>query len=192
MNLPRLCLLVLTAAVLTGCAVGPNYHTPDERPPADFAAVHGGSSMTSKPPSHAPQAATVRLRNLVALPERPRVGFAGQSALVEANPDAQIALDRPASRADLRDLDYRRGRFRPSKPAPPRGKGTGSDLTRGRASNTLYSADNSSGLQHINEIGGFDGRMAARCNSASTAGRSRRPAPMHNRFSPNVTRFSSQ
>jgi len=35
-------------------------------------------------------------------------------------------------------------------------RGTGTDLTRGRAPQSLVSADNSSGLKHINEIGGFD------------------------------------
>ena len=35
-------------------------------------------------------------------------------------------------------------------------RGTGTDLTRGRAETGLVSADNSSGLQHINTIAGFD------------------------------------
>jgi len=36
------------------------------------------------------------------------------------------------------------------------GRGTGSDLTKGRAEQALTSADDTSGLQHINAIGGFD------------------------------------
>jgi NodT family efflux transporter outer membrane factor (OMF) lipoprotein len=36
------------------------------------------------------------------------------------------------------------------------GRGTGSDLSRGRAENALRSADNSTGLQHLSVIGGFD------------------------------------
>jgi len=35
-------------------------------------------------------------------------------------------------------------------------RGTGSDLARGRAAQSLVSADNASGLKHINELGGFD------------------------------------
>jgi NodT family efflux transporter outer membrane factor (OMF) lipoprotein len=36
------------------------------------------------------------------------------------------------------------------------GRGTGSDLTKGLADNTLRSADTGAGLQHINTIAGFD------------------------------------
>ena len=36
------------------------------------------------------------------------------------------------------------------------GRGTGSDLTRGRANPALVSADNGAGLQHVNLIAGFD------------------------------------
>ena len=57
--LTRLRFFALAATALTGCAVGPNYHTPDEHPPADFAAVHGQASMTAKPTSQAPQAPAV-------------------------------------------------------------------------------------------------------------------------------------
>jgi NodT family efflux transporter outer membrane factor (OMF) lipoprotein len=35
-------------------------------------------------------------------------------------------------------------------------RGTGSDLARGRVSQSLVSADDTAGLKHINEIGGFD------------------------------------
>jgi NodT family efflux transporter outer membrane factor (OMF) lipoprotein len=35
-------------------------------------------------------------------------------------------------------------------------RGTGSDLTRGRAAQSLIAADDTTGLKHINEIGGFD------------------------------------
>jgi NodT family efflux transporter outer membrane factor (OMF) lipoprotein len=35
-------------------------------------------------------------------------------------------------------------------------RGTGSDLARGRVAQSLVSADNTAGLKHINEIGGFD------------------------------------
>ena len=36
------------------------------------------------------------------------------------------------------------------------GRGTGSDVTRGRVPDTLTSADNASGLRQVNEIGGFE------------------------------------
>jgi NodT family efflux transporter outer membrane factor (OMF) lipoprotein len=74
---------------------------------------------------------------------------------VAANPDAQIALDRlQAARTYEASVI---GTALPTVGASAAaGRGTGSDLTRSRASNILYSADNTSGLKQINEVGGFD------------------------------------
>ena len=147
-------LLALTATVLASCAVGPNYHTPDEHPPADFVAVHGQSSMTSKPTSQAPQAPDVDFATWWRSLNDPELDSLVSRA-VAANPDAQIALDRlQAARTYERSVI---GTALPTVGASAAaGRGTGSDLIRSRASNTLYSADNSSGLRQINEVGGFD------------------------------------
>jgi NodT family efflux transporter outer membrane factor (OMF) lipoprotein len=154
MNLPSPCLWFLITAALTGCAVGPNYRTPDEHPPADFAAVHGESSMTAKPTSDAPQATTVDFATWWRSLNDPELDSLVSRAL-EANPDAQIALDRLQA-ARTYEISTIGAALPTVAASAAAGKGTGSDLTRGRASNTLYSADNSGGLQHINEIGGFD------------------------------------
>jgi NodT family efflux transporter outer membrane factor (OMF) lipoprotein len=154
MNLPRACVLFLTATGFAGCAVGPNYHIPDEHPPTDFAAVHGESSMTAKPTSQAPQAATVDFATWWRSLNDPELDSLVSRA-VEANPDAQIALDRLQA-ARTYEISTIGAALPTAGASAAAGKGTGSDLTRSRASNTLYSADNSSGLQHINEIGGFD------------------------------------
>ena len=147
-------LLALTVTVLASCAVGPNYHTPDEHPPADFVAVHGQSSMTSKPTSQAPQAPDVDFATWWRSLNDPELDSLVSRA-VAANPDAQIALDRlQAARTYERSVI---GTALPTVGATAAaGRGTGSDLIRSRASNTLYSADNSSGLRQINEVGGFD------------------------------------
>jgi NodT family efflux transporter outer membrane factor (OMF) lipoprotein len=146
--------LALTATILAGCAVGPNYHTPDEHPPSEFAAVHGQTSMTSPASTPAPQAAGVDYATWWRSLNDPELDSLVTRA-VAANPDALIALDRlQAARtyeiavvgAALPDVEASGGA----------GRGTGSDLTRGRAAQSLVSADNASGLKHINVLGGFD------------------------------------
>jgi NodT family efflux transporter outer membrane factor (OMF) lipoprotein len=150
----RIFTLALTATVLAGCAVGPNYHTPDEHPPSEFGAVHGQTSMSSKASTPGPQAPSVDYANWWRSLNDPELDSLVTRA-VAANPDALIALDRlQAARtyeiaivgAALPDVEASGGA----------GRGTGTDLTRGRAAQSLVSADNTSGLKHINVLGGFD------------------------------------
>ena len=150
----RTFLLALTATLLASCAVGPNYHTPDEHPPADFVAVHGQPSMTAKPTSQAPQAPDVDFASWWRSLNDPELDSLVSRA-VAANPDAQIALDRLQA-ARTYEISVV-GTVLPTVGASAAAaRGTGSDVTRSRASNILYSADNSSGLKQINEVGGFD------------------------------------
>jgi NodT family efflux transporter outer membrane factor (OMF) lipoprotein len=150
----RTFLLALTATLLAGCAVGPNYHTPDEHPPADFVAVHGQSSMTSKPTSQAPQAPDVDFASWWRSLNDPELDSLVSRAVV-ANPDAQIALDRLQA-ARTYEISVVGTALPTVGASAAAARGTGSDVTRSRASNILYSADNSSGLKQINEVGGFD------------------------------------
>jgi NodT family efflux transporter outer membrane factor (OMF) lipoprotein len=147
-------LLALITAAVTACAVGPNYHTPDEHPPAEFAAVHSQLSMSAKPTSNAPRPAAVDFASWWHALNDPELDSLVTRA-VAANPDALIALDRlQAART------YERGLIGVVLPdlnaSAAAGRGTGSDLTRGRADQQLVSADNSAGLKHINAIAGFD------------------------------------
>lgn len=146
--------VALTAAGLASCAVGPSYHTPDLHPPADFAAVQGQRAMTAKPTSSAPQAQTVDFATWWSSLNDPELDSLVSRA-VAANPDALMALDRlQAARVYERGLI---GAVLPDLEASGAvARGTGTDLARGRAAQPLVSADNSSGLQHINELGGFD------------------------------------
>jgi NodT family efflux transporter outer membrane factor (OMF) lipoprotein len=150
----RTFLLTLTATLLAGCAVGPNYHTPDEHPPADFVAIHGQSSMTSKPTSQAPQAPDVDFATWWRSLNDPELDSLVSRA-VAANPDAQIALDRLQA-ARTYEISVIGTALPTVGASAAAARGTGSDVTRSRASNTLYSADNTSGLKQINEVGGFD------------------------------------
>jgi NodT family efflux transporter outer membrane factor (OMF) lipoprotein len=146
--------VTLVVASLVGCAVGPNYHTPDEHPPADFAAVKGNVSITAKPTSQAPQAPAVDFATWWSALNDPELDSLVSRA-VAANPDALIALDRlQAARVYERGLV---GAVLPDLEASgAAARGTGTDLARGRAAQPLVSADNTSGLKHINELGGFD------------------------------------
>ncbi len=149
-----LCLCASAAVLVASCAVGPNYHAPDEHPPAQFAAVRGQLSMSAKPSSNAPQAGGVDFATWWHALNDPELDSLVSRA-VTANPDVLIALDRlQAART------YERGLLGAALPdldaSVAAGRGTGSDLTRGRANQQLVSADDSSGLRHINEIGGFD------------------------------------
>ena len=150
----RSLVLAFTAAALASCAVGPNYRTPDEHPPADFAAVHGQSSMTSKPSSQAPEAADVDFATWWRSLNDPELDSLVSRA-VAANPDVQIALDRLQA-ARTYEIAVTGTALPTVEASAGAGRGTGSDLTRGRTSQALHSADNSNGLKQINEVGGFD------------------------------------
>lgn len=144
----------LTATVLAGCAVGPSYHTPDEHPPAEFAAVHGERSISAKPSSQAPQATHVDFATWWRSLNDPELDSLITRA-VAANPDVQIALDRLQAARTYEIAVV--GTVLPDVQASGgAGRGTGRDLARGRAAQGLVSADNTNGLQHINLVGGFD------------------------------------
>ena len=131
------------AAVLTGCAVGPNYHPPQIALPDHYAAQRqpGGDSA-------------VDLAAWWTVLQDPELNSLIDRAIT-ANPDIEIALDHlQAART------YEAGMLGVGLPdlegSAAAARGTGADLARGRAPQSLVSADNSAGLKHINEIGGFD------------------------------------
>jgi NodT family efflux transporter outer membrane factor (OMF) lipoprotein len=74
---------------------------------------------------------------------------------VKSNLDLEIALDRlqQARTYEAVVVGYALPEVEASAAA---GRGTGSDLTKGRADTALRSADTGAGLQHINTIAGFD------------------------------------
>lgn len=131
-------------AALSGCAVGPNYHRPAVRLPEAYA----GASTPVR------DTVDERLDRWWEV-----LGDAQLNALIEravrANPDIEIALDRlQAART------YEQGVLSPLLPevdaSAGGGRGTGSDLARGRAAQPLVSADRTQGLTQINVVGGFD------------------------------------
>ena len=74
---------------------------------------------------------------------------------IKSNPDLEIALARLQQARTYEAVVV--GHALPDVDASAAaGRGTGTDLTRGRAEQGLVSADNTTGLQHINTIAGFD------------------------------------
>jgi NodT family efflux transporter outer membrane factor (OMF) lipoprotein len=143
----RLVVVGLVAG-LTACAAGPAYRTPKPDTPPSFAA-QVAANATAQPAAAAPDlAAWWRALNdeeLDSLVDR----------AVTSNLDLQIALDRlqQARTYEAVIVGYALPGVEASAAA---GRGTGNDLTKGRADTALTSADSSAGLQHINTIEGFD------------------------------------
>jgi NodT family efflux transporter outer membrane factor (OMF) lipoprotein len=137
-------------AGLSGCAVGPNYHEPKPDMPPKYAAAAAGSSTatTDRGSGEAKLAAWWRTLNdseLDSLVDR----------AIKSNLDLQIALVRLQQARTYEAVIV--GHALPEVDATAaEGRGTGSDLSRGRADQSLRSADNSTGLQHLNTLAGFD------------------------------------
>jgi NodT family efflux transporter outer membrane factor (OMF) lipoprotein len=136
---------------LAGCAVGPSYRTPKPDAPPQFAAKVDAKSAPAATPAPAPApdlAAWWRALDdaeLDSLVER----------AVKSNPDLEIALTR-LQQARTYEAGIVGSALPEVDASAAAGRGTGSDLTKGRADQALRSADNGTGLQHINTIAGFD------------------------------------
>jgi NodT family efflux transporter outer membrane factor (OMF) lipoprotein len=142
-------LALLCAFTLSSCAVGPNYHRPDAHVPDHFAS-QGASVPKAEPaadagPDYASWWRSFHDTELESLMDR----------AIKANPDLQIALDHLQAARTYEIVVL--GAALPEVDASAAvGRGTGSDITRGKAAQTLRSADTTSGLQHINVLAGFD------------------------------------
>ena len=146
MHALRIGWLIAIALGMGGCAVGPDYHAPKTTLPNSFAAAPGADDKAAKP---AIDPATwwhaLGDPQLDALVDRALAG----------NPGLEIALTRLQEARTFETALT--GRALPSVEASAGvGRGTGSDLTRGRVASPLTSASNTAGLQHITSMGGFD------------------------------------
>jgi NodT family efflux transporter outer membrane factor (OMF) lipoprotein len=136
-------------AGLAGCAVGPSYRTPKPDVPPQFAAKAAVNPAASATPAPAPDLATwwsaLDDAELDSLVER----------AIKSNPDLEVALTR-LQQARTYEAGIVGAALPEVDASAAAGRGTGSDLTKGRADQALRSADNGTGLQHINTIAGFD------------------------------------
>jgi NodT family efflux transporter outer membrane factor (OMF) lipoprotein len=149
--------MLLFATLLAGCAAGPDYHTPQLPVPEHYAVVAPGGSMGGAAQADQPQPGAPAQVDLALWWQA--LGDPELNSLIEravaGNPDLMIALDRLQAARTFEAAVI--GTVLPEAGASAgAGRGTGSDLTRSRAAPALISADNTAGLQHLNEIGGFD------------------------------------
>ena len=154
MRVARILALGVFVIALAGCAVGPNYRTPKTPTPEGFVAA--GSTATAVGGGNAPAAtaAPVDLATWWHALKDPELDSVIARA-ISGNPDVLIALDRLQAARTYEAAII--GTVLPEAEASiGAGRGTGSDLTRGRASPGLRAADNSAGLKQINVVGGFD------------------------------------
>jgi NodT family efflux transporter outer membrane factor (OMF) lipoprotein len=141
---------VALSACVAGCAVGPDYHTPKMKVPDGFISTGAtGAPKTAGPSSPSLDIAkwwrALNDSELDSLIER----------AIQANPSLEIALTRLQ---EARTLEVAiTGLALPEVEASGgAGRGTGSNLTRGRVSPPLNAASNTAGLHQINYVGGFD------------------------------------
>jgi NodT family efflux transporter outer membrane factor (OMF) lipoprotein len=139
---------VVLGAGLAGCAVGPDYHAPQMKLPDGFVAASVAQGATGAGHEAVDPAKWWHALNdakLDSLIER----------AVQANPSLEIALTRLQEARTFETVVA--GRALPDLEASAgAGRGTGSDLTRGRVASPLTSASNTAGLQHITSVAGFD------------------------------------
>ena len=138
-------------ASLTACAVGPSYRTPKADEPPSFAA-----KMDAKPPGSGAQP-TAPSPDLAtwwrALNDEELNSLVDRA--VKSNLDLEIALDRLQQARTYESVVV--GHALPEVDASAAaGRGTGTDLTKGRADSALRSAETGTGLTQINTIAGFD------------------------------------
>jgi NodT family efflux transporter outer membrane factor (OMF) lipoprotein len=156
--------LIACAGALAGCALGPEYFTPDAALPVSFTTPPAGNGPKSGGASpelwqwwrtlHDPQ-----LNNLI-------------DRAIQNNLDLKIALDR-LQQARLQLIVIGAQAVPQLNASAGGGAGTGTDETKGRAAQALRDGDNSTNLKKISGIGGLDaeweidffGKIASRIES---------------------------
>jgi NodT family efflux transporter outer membrane factor (OMF) lipoprotein len=140
---------ITVAMALAGCAVGPNYHTPQLHTPDGYAA--GSVTRTSGSKAAPPQIDLSTWWRALGDPELDSL----IERAVQTNPDVLIALDRLQA-ARTFEIGTFSSLLPEAEASAGGGKGTGSDLGRGRASQQLVSAETGTGLTQVNFLAGFD------------------------------------
>lgn len=137
----------LLIGALAACAVGPSYRTPKPEMPAQFAA-------TSSSAAGRPAQSVVDLASWWQALGDPELDSLVERA-VRGNLDIEVALVRLQQARTYETVVV--GHALPEVDASAaEGRGTGSDLTRGRATQPLVSSDDSTGLTHLTTLAGFD------------------------------------
>jgi NodT family efflux transporter outer membrane factor (OMF) lipoprotein len=141
-----LVLIPFGVAALCGCSVGPDYEGSSVAVPVSFGAVSKpAATQAPDTPDMVRWWGTLHDPKLDRLIER----------AVDANPDIEIALTRVQEIRTQQTVTM--GYMLPAVGASGAyGSGTGSDLTKGLAAQSIRAGDNTTGLDAINRLGGFD------------------------------------
>jgi NodT family efflux transporter outer membrane factor (OMF) lipoprotein len=136
------------AAGLSACSVGPDFKLPETWLPKSYiASPNGGTPTTDEVVEH------VDLKQWWRSFRDPQlVSLVGRA--IEGNPDIAIALAR-LQQARSQELVAVGAALPTGDLAAGAGYGTGTDNTRGRVPETLHSAANTTGFNHLDEAGGF-------------------------------------
>ena len=134
-------------AALTSCAVGPDYPRSSAAPTPPFCSVVVvvqcvGRVVHLRPRNGGGRCATAN-------------SIRWSSVRVAASPTLEIALDR-LQQARAQEAVVIGAALPAAEWSAGGGWGTGSDLARGRASQTLISAENGSGVAQVVNVAGFD------------------------------------
>jgi len=145
------CLLTAVCIGLASCAVGPDYRSPPTPMPTSFAGASQAAALRRDANGNNRTVNTTRWwralhdRELDLLIDR----------AIAASPTLEIALNR-VQQARAQEAVFV-GAALPQLEASEGGAfGSGSDLARGRASQTLVSAENAGGVGQISNLVGFD------------------------------------
>jgi NodT family efflux transporter outer membrane factor (OMF) lipoprotein len=142
---------------LIGCTVGPDYHPPEMRVPANFVAgqPRGRSQSDEKKPNQDHNEQIIEAEKWWQALHDTELNSLIDRA-IQNNLDLEIALDRIQEARTQEDVVL--GISLPEAGlSAGGGQGSGSDLARGRVSEALISAEHTGGkLQRVMYIGGFD------------------------------------
>jgi outer membrane protein TolC len=123
-----------------GCAVGPNYHSPETVTPSHFVAAPSAAAPAQSAPQWWQSLDDSELDSLI---ER----------AIRANPDIEVALTR-LQEARTRQFVLAADALPALAASAAAGHGTGSDLARGSVAPALGAADNK-GTTQIQQVAGF-------------------------------------
>jgi NodT family efflux transporter outer membrane factor (OMF) lipoprotein len=132
-------------AALAACAVGPDYHPPEPPVPDNFTVASSVKAASDRPLQTTQWWRSLHDHELNSLIER----------AIVASPTLEIALDR-LQQARAQEIVVVGAALPAAGFTAGGGWGTGSDLARGRASQTLVSAENAAGSAQVVNLTGFD------------------------------------
>ncbi|MGA2439632.1 MAG: efflux transporter outer membrane subunit [Tepidisphaeraceae bacterium] len=138
------CVLAL-AGVVSGCSVGPNYHTPSTTMPSAYAAASTQPSPVAQPAHISRWWRAFNDPELDSLIDR----------AIAANFDLDLALTR-LQEARTMEVAVEGPAFPVLGASGAAARGSGTNSTKGRISPPLNAASNTTGLKEITQIIGFD------------------------------------